>query len=160
MREAWRNVRINLLIFSALLALALLVIRFERAAPFLAEHGETLDYAAGLATGADYDALSSLAPFEIRGRFAAKIGECLGLTRDTYPLRVETLPGRLRIRGPGDAPPLVEFDLGALQEGGPLADFARRSQDPMAGTIAVAARAAGLLGVYAPDAPCPPGGDG
>ncbi len=155
-RSVLRSIRVNLLILGALVGLAALALRIERAVPFLAEHGDALDYAAGVAAGADYDALSTLELFELRRRFRDKLAECTGLTAASRPYWVEEFPGRLMIRGRGERLPLVEIDFAALKSQGPLGRFATAGAQPEAERIRTVAAAAGLLGIYAPDKPCPP----
>ena len=153
----WRNVRVNLLILGGFAAVALLVLRMERAVPLLAERGEEIDYLAGIAAGADYDAASELEIFELRRRFRAKLTECLGVTGSTRPFWIEDRPQRLILRHASEAGAVVAVDFAALKAEGPFGAFVTLSDGPAATPeLKRGVTAIGLLGVYAPERPCPP----
>jgi len=146
--------RTGFAILLAVAALALLAWRGERLAPVIERNAGALDYAAELARTADYGALSRLELFELRARFRDKLGECLGLRRGSRPWSLRELPGRLQVMREGDGAPVVQVDLATLKAGGAASAFWRARADAPEG-LGAAVAAIGLLGVFAPERPCP-----
>ncbi|MGG7565586.1 hypothetical protein ACQ5SO_05420 [Rhodovulum sp. DZ06] len=159
-RSRRRALRFNLALFFALVGVAMLALRTERAGEFLAGNGDAAGRAVEMATGilrnADPDAATAEPVFALRGRIQDRMARCFRLTASSRPARLEALPGVLVVRVGTARSPALEMDLSALKAAGVSGGWITRRPGMGLDDAQLSGLAAQAgIAVYAPGSPCP-----